>query len=280
VIKKIRSMLQNVLGGGFLFAGIAVIVWTFTNNAPLENVMPGIVLLGMAAFMLFPEGMMKLIIPKGGETTPISRARMTTMDANKETEVDELLTHFKNIGITADLIDKKSQDPTRHKTFLGFGQPDYKFKIENRKVDYLELSSQHRRDHDSIYDYTCVYVVQIEVGNSTGKLWANYEAIHSGFFPSYISGFEWVGNSRLVSALRKDTELKEMLFDTSITNISVSPQDNHVDIEVVYHSYEPVRWDQGTIMGEKVEDVALRISDFIVFERIASHVREILRPLR
>jgi hypothetical protein len=194
---------------------------------------------------------------------------------SRAAEADELLTHFKNIGITVELLDEKSQDPTRHKTFLDFGQPDYKFKIENRKVDYLEISSLHRRDPDSIYDYTCVYVVQIEVGDFPGKFEAEYRAMRSGLLASTVIGFGWIGKSRLASVLSKDTELKEMLFDTSITNISVSPQENHVDIGVLYQSHEPIRRDMDTVMGLNVEEVALRLNDFMVFERVASHVREI-----
>jgi hypothetical protein len=198
----------------------------------------------------------------------------TTLDPNRKTEAEELLTHLKKIGIAAVLIDEKGLDPTRHETFLGLSQPDYKFKIENRKVDYLELSGQHRRKDGSVYDYTCVYVVQLEIRDFPDKFRAEYEAIRSGLLGSGISGFEWVGKSRLASILCKDSELKEMLFDTSITNISVSHVGNHVDIVVVYQSYEPMRWG-GFVLGSKVEEVALRLGDFMVFERIASHVHEV-----
>lgn len=188
------------------------------------------------------------------------------MTPNRVSEVDYLLTICKKNGITAQILEKECQDPTQHKRFLGIGEPSYKFKMENKKIDYLELYGSYRRSPDKICYYTCAYVILFEVGYLPGKYEATYQAIPRGFFDSNSKGFEWIANSRLSTELSKDTVLKEMLLNTSITEISVTPQVNHIDIKVVYHSQWPETWSQSTILAHMLRDLT-------AFERIAICIR-------
>lgn len=197
--------------------------------------------------------------------------------------INELCEHLRQIGIEATVLDLKSPELVHHTPTMHIYHTMENFpslgcvKVEGQNIDLVEvirLGSLSAGPTGSPIVYRYNYVVKAKVGNLEDKLKTEVNPIKKGSPTNEVVDYNWEGGE-LAQLLNADSELKNMLFGLGGPHLMVFPnkKDQYVGITPIVSSTF-IAFPPEMTVGRKAFPTR---EAFEAYDRIAQHVREILR---